>query len=156
VVTNPSAAPGNYSAYTYVFNGTRCVSLGFDGKTWANTWDANRQDFVVPAGFSQYVRLRNLIENGTATGQYRLKVRLRSGNATEDLVMNLTVLEPAVRQPENSPENGTRPSAGAVLDAPAPRITGSAVAGTAPANGAPPVLELLIGMFSWVKSFFKF
>ncbi|MEM5871875.1 MAG: hypothetical protein QW051_03310, partial [Candidatus Aenigmatarchaeota archaeon] len=34
-------------AYSYIYNGNKLFSLGYDGKRWSKTWTANKQEFLL-------------------------------------------------------------------------------------------------------------
>jgi len=85
----------NFSVYSYVFNGSGCVSLGFDGKSWKNTWTANKKMVELSPGSSLDLTLENMIENETSPGVYKFRVRLKYGNKSKDVTRDVNITSPS-------------------------------------------------------------
>jgi len=158
IVTNvsihsPAGQAGNFTVYSYVFNGTACVSTGFDGRSWKNTWTANQKTVRVPAGSSINLSLENIIENGTPPGLYSLRVRLKYGERQEDVTREIYIERAQEPGPEieESPEmNVTEP---VNFEAEIP-VSGMAVKEDSGILGF--FSDVYVGMSSWFSSVFKF
>jgi hypothetical protein len=148
---------GNFSIYSYVFEGSRCVSLGFDGKSWKNVWHANRQNINVAAGSSLNVTLENMIENDTVPGDYKLRVRLIFDDKSRDITESVHV-SPAKRISPRPPVPGMNETGLDETVRPVPE-PGIPVTGTVPAKKHDPgsfFPAVLNDIAVWILSLFKF
>jgi len=141
----------NASVYSYAFNGSLCMSLGYDGLAWRRSFDANEQRVSIPQNGIRYVRLASRIDDLTRPGIYRLRVRLRHGNETEDVTENLSVAGPAVMPVQTVPPNPSNPVARIPDKAPS---TGMAVTGDDDIFSL--FSDALGSLQSWLASLFKF
>jgi hypothetical protein len=91
----------NFSLYSYVFDGSLCLSLGFDGKLWKTTWDANEKTVEIANGSSIDIALENMIENETSPGVYKFRIRLKYKGKIVDLTRDISVM-PASAAKNNS------------------------------------------------------
>jgi hypothetical protein len=92
---NPYAEQKNYTLYSYVYEGNKPLSLGFDGNGWANTWNANKQNVTIPGKSSMELTLINRIAEDTNTGKYKLRVRVWLDGKKHDITRDIIIKEPA-------------------------------------------------------------
>jgi|GEM_PF-2122663 len=109
----------NYTVYSYVYEGNKILSTGFDGNSWLNTWDANKMNVSIPGNSSVIIELKNRVAEDTDPGKYRLRVRIwddkKKHDLTREISINEPVPEPADQETEDEnetsyipgPENGT-------------------------------------------------
>lgn len=92
-IFNNYTTPKNFSVYSYVYEGSEPVSLGYSSKEdkWMGTFDANEKTLEIPARTSLTVMLKNMIENDTAPGDYSFRVRARTGTTIKDITRTITV-----------------------------------------------------------------
>lgn len=80
----------NCTIYSYVYDGNKPLSLGFNGKKWLNTWNANKQE--ISANDSTIITLINRISNDTEPGKYKLRVKIiydgKEHEITRDIIVN--------------------------------------------------------------------
>jgi len=93
-IRNPMGQPRNYTVYSYVYEGNKPMSLGFDGKEWLNTWDANKKNVSVPGNSSVVVELNNRIAEDTTPGEYKLRVRIWVEGRKSDITKEIVIKEP--------------------------------------------------------------
>ena len=92
----------NFTFYSYIFTGNRCVSTGFDGTSWKNLWDANKKTVELDPETSMDVWLENMIEEGTVAGVYSFRVRTKHGNRTYDATRQIKIeASPDIQRPKN-------------------------------------------------------
>jgi hypothetical protein len=84
----------NFSVYSYVFNGSECISLGFDGKSWKKTWTANKKSMEIPSNSSFNLTLENMIGNGTGPGIHKFRIRVNYGDKTKDITRGINITLP--------------------------------------------------------------
>lgn len=102
---NPSLDKKNYTVYSYIYEGKKPLSLGFNGENWLNTWDANKQNVSIPGNSSLNHTLKNRIANDTEPGKYKLRVRIWLDGKKHDLTNDIIIKEPA--KPVNQTINQT-------------------------------------------------
>ena len=82
--------------YSYVQDGNKLLSRGWDGTGWKKDWDANKRIVFIAPNSSQLVSLKNMINGTVASDVYALKVKIKEDNDTEtiekdlELVSNIT------------------------------------------------------------------
>jgi hypothetical protein len=152
-IYNPAGQTGNFTVYSYVFNGTTCVSLGFDGRSWKNTWTANQKTVRVPAGSSVNMSLENVVDNDTSPGLYSLRVRLKYGGKQEDVTGEIRIARAQEAMPaaEEGPETNVTEPVNFEAEIP---VSGMVV------NEESGILgffsDVYAGISSWFSSVFKF
>ncbi|NIO21476.1 MAG: hypothetical protein GTN76_12235 [Candidatus Aenigmarchaeota archaeon] len=92
-INNTSIYRKDYTVYSYVYEGNKILSEGFDGNFWFNTWDANRQNVSIPGNSSITLTLKNRIAIDTKPGKYDLRVRIRFDDEKRDLTKNIIIKE---------------------------------------------------------------
>ncbi|MCK4335972.1 MAG: lamin tail domain-containing protein [Candidatus Aenigmarchaeota archaeon] len=102
---NPSLDKKNYTVYSYIYEGKKPLSLGFNGENWLNTWDANKQNVSIPGNSSLNLTLKNRIANDTEPGKYKLRVRIWLDGKKHDITNDIIIKEPA--EPANQTINQT-------------------------------------------------
>ncbi len=98
---NPSHDRKNYTVYSYVYEGNKPLSLGFDGNEWVNTWNANKQNVSISRNSSFTLTLINRIANDTEPGQYKLRVRIWLDDKKHDITRDILIKEPEELEPVN-------------------------------------------------------
>jgi hypothetical protein len=93
-IRNPVSQSRNYTVYSYAYEGNKPVSLGFDGKEWLNTWDANKKNVSVLGNSSVVIELNNRIAEDTNPGEYTLRVRIWFEGGKHDLTEEIMIKEP--------------------------------------------------------------
>jgi len=83
----------NFTIYSYIYDGNKPLSLGFDGKKWLNTWNANKVE--VTARNSTTVDLKNRISNDTVLGRYKLRIKIIYDGKEHDITRDILVREPS-------------------------------------------------------------
>ncbi len=89
-IENPANVSKNFTLYSYVFNGRKLISEGWNGEEWKKTWNANKVNVFLLSRESKIVELRNRIKKGIQPGNYTLRVRIVG---FKDLDRNLRVEE---------------------------------------------------------------
>ena len=94
-VTNNFTKSKNFTIYSYVFKGNEPVSMGYDDAQgrWMSTYTANNKSVSLSPSSSETVKLRNKIENGTETGIYSLRVRIKADGKDNDITKDIVVVE---------------------------------------------------------------
>lgn len=108
-INNPSGYEKDYAIYSYVYDGKKLISLGFDGEGWPKTWDANKKSFNLSGNSSMTITLKNMITEGTEPGNYSLRVRIWPGGKKHDMTEDIVVKEPTaepVEIPDHESEEG--------------------------------------------------
>ncbi|NIO22427.1 MAG: hypothetical protein GTN38_00185 [Candidatus Aenigmarchaeota archaeon] len=102
----------DYTLYSYIYEGKKPLSLGFDGSEWLNTWDANRRNASIPGNSSALVTLSNRIAEDTEPGEYKLRVRIWCENKKHDITREIFIkesLEPENQTMENETSDVSEP-----------------------------------------------
>jgi hypothetical protein len=81
---------GNYMLYSYIYDGQKPLSMGFDGKKWLNTWSANKKELYVNG--TAVVTLKNRIANDTEIGKYKLRVKILHNGNEEEITRDITII----------------------------------------------------------------
>lgn len=81
----------NYTISSYVYNGNKLLSLGFDGKKWLKTWDANKKEIGINE--TTVVSLINRVANDTEPGNYKFRVRIRYDGKEHDVTRDISIKE---------------------------------------------------------------
>jgi hypothetical protein len=84
---------GNYTLYSYIYDGKKPLSLGFDGKKWLNTWSANKQEIYADGPTN--ITLKNRIANDTELGKYKLRIKIIYGGKEEEITRDIVIKEAA-------------------------------------------------------------
>ncbi len=92
-IENPSVYQRNYTVYSYVYDGKKPLSLGFDGNNWSNTWDANKQELNLPRKSSANLTLTNRIADDTRPGKYKLRIRIKFNDEKKDITKDIIIKE---------------------------------------------------------------
>ncbi len=151
-IENTENREQTFSVYSYAYEGSRCLSLGFDGSEWKKTWTANKNSFELAPGKSFDITLKNAFENGTIPGIYTFRIRLKYLERNVDITRDMKVT-PAPEAEKNAKvfddieiiTDGNEEN-----DIP---ITGMAAAGKESTGVLQGVYEMLV---SWLASVFKF
>lgn len=108
-IKNALAARTDFTAYSYAYNASTCVSLGQAPAGWVKGWDANRKTVTLDSGGRAAVELRNIIPDNTPPGTYTFRIRTRYGDGDdrEDATFALEVTGPETEPALN--ETGTVP-----------------------------------------------
>ena len=164
-VENTLGCAENFTIYSYVFNGTNCVSLGFDGESWKGGWDANKKVLEILPNSSAYLTLENMIENDAAPGTYKFRVRLKYANETEDSTRDI-IIRPRPQMNESPElayehsrgiENITTDGTDARKNGTKNTATGMTVSyGSGILSFVSDIIYRNIAVASWLASFFKF
>ena len=93
-ITNTFQTTKNFTVYSYAFKGSEPVTLGFnnDAGKWMAAYDSNAQDVELPAHSSTIIYLKNKIENGTDSGVYSLRARIRVDGKNNDITNQISVV----------------------------------------------------------------
>jgi len=105
-IKNTSVDQRNYTVYSYVYEGNKILSTGFDGNSWLNTWDANKQNVSIPGNSSVTITLKNRIAEDTKPGKYKLRVRTWTEGKKHDLTKEILVREPLEIPKNQTTEEG--------------------------------------------------
>ena len=77
-----------FSVYSYVYDGKKLLSEGFDGSEWQTGWSANEQEVAIGPK-PENVVLKNRIKLTTLPGNYKFRVRIKG---EKDLTKDIIVL----------------------------------------------------------------
>lgn len=93
-ITNTFQTTKNFTVYSYALKGSEPVTLGFnnDAGKWMAAYDSNAQDVELPAHSSTIIYLKNKIENGTDSGVYSLRARIRVDGKNNDITNQISVV----------------------------------------------------------------
>lgn len=75
-IVNNQAAEKKVDIYSYVSDGAKPVTLGFNGNVWRGTWSANKKEINLSSKEQAIITLKNILENDTSPGNYTLYVKL--------------------------------------------------------------------------------
>jgi hypothetical protein len=92
-IKNILSAGADFTAYSYVYNGSTCLSLGRAPAGWVKGWDANSRSVTVAAGGREGLELGSMIPEDVPPGTYSYRIRVRYGDEREDATFALNVLE---------------------------------------------------------------
>jgi hypothetical protein len=152
-IENVLNATEKFSVYSYIFNGSRCVSLGFDRGSWRNVWDANKKTSELSNGSSFVLALENMIDDETVPGIYKFRIRLKYGDETKDVTKDITVTPPLKKNSSIIPSTEKT-----FTDSPSP-LSKSSVTGMAIKQDSG-ILSIFSAIYNnvalWVASLFKF
>lgn len=82
------------TVYSYVFDGKKLLSEGFDGTKWKKTWDANKQEITIDPKSPTKITLKNRIKEDATSGDYKLRVRIKDEkDLTEDISILPKIIE---------------------------------------------------------------
>jgi hypothetical protein len=92
MINNSFTTAKNFTVYSYVFKGNNPVSLGPDSKnSWKATYTANAVSFILNPSESRILELKNKIEDGTESGVYSLRVRIKVDGKDNDITKEIIV-----------------------------------------------------------------
>lgn len=85
-VDNKNKKSKEVDIYSYVYEGKKLLSEGFNGEKWGKSWTANKKHISLSPESSASLILTNRIKEDTKPGNYILKVRIKEGNKTKDFI----------------------------------------------------------------------
>jgi len=91
--------PKNITAYSYIYDGNKIVSLGFDGNRWLNTWTANRQKISLNG--TSNITLVNRISKEAQPGKYKLKIKILHDEKEDEIIKDITIKEENFQEFQN-------------------------------------------------------
>lgn len=97
-VSLKSNATRNFTVYSYVFDGNKLLSDGFDGTAWHGKWTSNKQSVKVTPKSPTTVTLKNKIKDDALPGDYQIRIRIQD---EKDLTKSITVLPRLEKEPDN-------------------------------------------------------
>ena len=95
-----------FSVYSYVFDGGRCVSEGLSGDSWKGGWTANEKKVSIEPDYSEVIALVNRVKENTEPGEYSLRVRTRWDEEKHDITQTIDVTNTSMHEKEGA-ENMT-------------------------------------------------
>ncbi|UCD03360.1 MAG: hypothetical protein JSV63_01865 [Candidatus Aenigmatarchaeota archaeon] len=140
------------SVYSYAYEGSRCISLGFDGEEWKHGWTANSHSLELSPGESLNLTLENKIQEGTSPGIYSFRVRLKEGEKKTDITRTINVT-PAPEVPE---EKGDEFAVTIIPDEDEEEVPVTGMATSIDTAQKSDHEGLLDAFISWILSIFKF
>ncbi len=89
VVKLQSDIKRTFVIYSYVFDGNKLLSEGYNGNEWQSGWTANEQEMTVDPKAPTTIKLKNKIKLSTSPGTYKLRVRIKD---VKDLTKGIYVM----------------------------------------------------------------
>ncbi len=78
-------------AYSYLYDGAKRLSYGFDGEAWGKTWGANAVQIELAQNEAKNISLLNLVKNATSLEVHTYKIIVKdlgtSKNLKEEIVL---------------------------------------------------------------------
>lgn len=102
-IDNSEGPKHECEAYSYIYEGSRLLSLGFDGKDWVKEWSANKKTFNVLGDKSSIVSLLNRVDEGAAPGKYNIRSRTICDGQKQDITETISIIAVGEDIPPENP-----------------------------------------------------
>lgn len=90
-VENTGNETKNFSLYSYIYDGSKPLTLGLSDGRWSGEWAANRKYLSLAGKQASIVHLESAVENSTLPGKYRLVVKIIDGGKEQEFSRDVEI-----------------------------------------------------------------